>query len=236
MKLEKDIKVAVLLFSGFLAGCAHRPPLSPPAPPPPPPLERTTVRDFLVSGQVERPGFGLYSYLLMTQKPLAQDLSMQARWRAVVSAVLSLPASPSGPEVLTAADRICLNNTYLPVSAAPLNGNSVSIDWVLDHYDYTRAALLAAKFNSESHQLGPYIVSVESPLTAIQRLEAQSDHYFYMDLSSSEPNIASTAVLNFKKQVAQPRYWQGSWSSTIRLAILNAISELAAVLPLIHSH
>lgn len=162
---------------------------------------------------------------------------MQARWRAVVSAVLSLPASPSGPQVLTAADMIRLNNTHLPVTAAPLDGNSVSVDWVLDHYDYTRAALLAAKFNNESHQLGPYIVSVESPLTAMPGLEAQGNqHYFYMDLSSSEPNIASTAVLNFKKQVAQPRFWQGSWSSAIRLAILNAISELAAVLPLIHSH
>lgn len=205
------------------------------APPPAPILD--TGRDFLLSSQHEKPGYGLYSYLLWWNVPSEQDRS---RYLSVISAFLSItsveveegavPAVDAQGHPAPAVDVVQprnLNVAYIPVTSPPPQG--VTAEWVLDHYDVTRARLLLHRIPKSLHS-GPYIVSMLHPL---QTRLAASDHVLFQDLSSPAitNELAAAWIRQFQVQASKQQFWRPNMMTNFVLDVRGQVAELAVDIP-----
>ena len=185
--------------------------------------QRETGRSFLVAGQREKTGYGLYSYLLFGSPPT--DASRE-RYLKAIEAYLSLVLDISGLEKYFAPSE--LNITYLPINASlPENLDAKALSqWVVEHYDYARARFLL-KAISGGNRDGPYIVSALTPLSGSP---AGSGH-LEQDLSQVPPQLARSWVKEFLNQVSQEHFWEARTLPQVRLKIRTTIAILAAGLP-----
>lgn len=175
---------------------------------------RETGRAFLLKGQPEKPGYGLYSYILFGARP---GPATRERYLRMLAAYVDIP-EVSRLETERAACE--LNVTYLPLrgespSPAP------SAEWLLENYDYDRARLLLGALKG-SHRGGPYIVSTYKPLGGVRELSGQ---FLYQDLSSTPPDIVVLWVKEFLTQVEQERFWE---ERTVMQCILTLRQSIAA--------
>ncbi len=198
-------------------------------------MPRVTGRAFLLPDRQEDPGYGLYSYLLLGAKP---DTATKARFAAVLVRYLLLEESSAARGYCTNA----LNVTYLPLNESPPADiwearlsvltvdnplDSSPLEWVFEHYDYTRAAFLLAKVPGDSaHVVGPYLVSHTLPLGRVARLESE---YLWQDLSAVEPRLAGAWMKAFKRQAAKRHYWRSTLGETWALELRNAIASVSSV-------
>jgi len=224
-------------------------PLPPPAaamaaPPPPapamaaaPPQIVETGREFLLSGDHEKSGYGLYSYLLWSNNPSEQD---RKRFLTVIAAFLSIPRAKveEGSEMavdseghqVAAAESVKpqnMNVAYIPVTAVP--PAQVTADWVLDHYDVARARILLARVPKSPHG-GPYIVSALRPLRANL---AAGEHCLFQDLSSPSitDDLAYQWIQLFQSQAAQQEFWKPNMMASFTLTVRDQIGSLADKIP-----
>lgn len=208
----------------------------PAAPPPPPPILETG-RDFLLPGDTEKAGYGLYSYLLWWDNPSQED---KDRFINVVSAFLRMPkiAAVEGTEkvqsstgTMTASvesiPKTNLNLAYLPVSIRPPEG--VSAKWIVDHYDVVRARMLLRKL-PRKYESGPYIVSTVRPLGA--GLSA-TDHYLFQNLSAPviTPELADAWIRNFQDMATDKEFWKPPVMRDFALNLRSMVAELAQDIP-----
>lgn len=217
------------------------------APPPPPvvasmpplalPQIVETGRAFLLSGDHEKPGYGLYSYLLWANHPSDQD---RKRFLSVIAAFLSIPraAVEEGTEMavdsqghsVPAAEAVQaqnLNVAYIPVTALP--PAQVTADWVLDHYDVARARILLARVPKSLHG-GPYIVSTLHPLRANL---AVGEHCLFQNLSSPTitDDLAYQWIQLFQSQAAQKDFSKPNTMANFTLNVRDQIGSLADKIP-----
>ncbi len=174
----------------------------------------------LIKGRSERKGYGLYSYLLVAVPPVGPD---KERVQKFIQTYLDQILAVKALESYFKSSQ--LNLTYLPVDSEP--PDKVTVDWVLDHYDYARAQFLLASF-PEKHGSGPFIVSALHPLAGQGTVMG---HYVFEDLSSVPPSAIQFWIQQFMSQTAQERFWQPNTLDTVALRLRTAISIAAAGLP-----
>lgn len=218
------------------ATMAEPPPMEQPAPPPPPQIE-ATGREFLLSGDKEKPGYGLYSYLLWHDPPAAPD---RDRFLTIISAFMQLTkvsiqegdvlvANSEGPltkpaETIAKAN---LNIAYLPLNASP--PESPTADWILDHYDTNRAQILLGRVNRR-YKSGPYIVSTLTPLNAPL---PQDSHFLFQDLSARvvPPEVAAKWIAKFQDQASSQDFSKSDKVTDFILTLRTTVAALAIDIP-----
>src|SRR5438445_45688 len=177
-----------------------------------PPGGRETGRAFLIGEQPEAKGYGLDRYLVFGTPPTG---ATRERYLNLIAAYLeSIPPVGSFKGSL---ERFELNIAYLPLKDSPPvefskscselpcgTGNVAFAQWVLDHYNYTRArVLLRAVPAGGTHRNGPYIVSSLKPLSMTPTLPLP---YLSQALSSVPPHLVLPLLTEFVDGAAQERF------------------------------
>jgi hypothetical protein len=194
---------------------------------------RVTSGAFLTPLQNERPGYGLYSYLLFGSRP--ETLS-SVRWQRFEQTIAAFLDIPSAAEVAQYVDADRMNISFLPVIVSqrelPLAAQprvfhfdperlashatehqalgravptgSDTACILVSNYDYARAQVLLSIF-VEPHQEGPYIVSVGQPLS---QAHTPPQQYLYQDLSSVPPDLIRLWVNEFIAQSREQEFWK----------------------------
>jgi len=177
---------------------------------------RETGRSLLVQGKKEEEGYGLYSYLLFGSPPSDAN---RKRYREAIDSYSKLI-----PDITILEKYIQhkeLNITYLPVDSSP--EDAISVDWVLEHYDYARARVLL-RFILGDNRNGPYFISALEPLTGKKTI---SDQYLYQDLSTVPEELIHIWVKEFLNQAAQERFWAKNKAKMFVLKLRTTIGVLA---------
>ncbi|HYL12608.1 MAG TPA: hypothetical protein VEV41_06215 [Terriglobales bacterium] len=184
--------------------------------------QRDTARSFLVKGQKEKGGYGLYSYFLLGSPPTD---SSRARYLKAIQAYVNLIPIVSGLEDYVSADK--LNLTYFPTKS-PLPPKPTD-EWLLENYDFARARMLLDLLPGV-HNDGPYFVSALKPLSGAERVASQ---YLFQDLSGVPPegDLMSSWIKEFMSLAAQERFWEPKTAEVLTLKLRTTISVLAAGLP-----
>jgi hypothetical protein len=192
---------------------------------------RETGRSFLVSGEPETTGYGLYSYLLLGSPPTAAS---RERYLKAIEEYLRFP-DLTRLETFNLPYRT-LNITYLPIKVPPepavldqltdeRYGEAAA--WILKQYDYERARVLLKDLPG-THREGPYFVSVLRPPSWNN---PPSRPYLYQDQSSVPPHLVSLWAREFLNQAAQEQFWQERTAAQLALKLRTSIGILATGLP-----
>jgi hypothetical protein len=219
---------------------------APPPPPPPPILD--TGRDFLVAGDpAEKPGYGLYSYLLWWSAPPDND---RARFRNIVSAFLgqiqnigvengttlvknsqgNLVPSPESKPIKN------LNIAYIPTTEPPPDNcrsfppADTCADWVITHYDTQRSKALLMQLERYTHKqyrTGPYIISTLHPLSA-----GLPSPPLFQNLSASymSKDLAIAWIRAFQNQAMSQQFWKADAMQTFALNLRSTVETAAATI------
>jgi hypothetical protein len=195
-----------------------------PGPPPQSPAAYgyATWRALLVRGQPQRPGFGLYSYMLLGGPP---DGEAKERFLAFVKAYLDLIADVKGLE--SSQSPAALNITYLPVDSDP--PENVDANWVLAHYDYSRARQILTSVHTARGR-GPFIVSALKPLDGSFVIPTPN---LIEDLTSKPAGVVEFWVNQFLVQTTQQQFWQSSSLRSVALSLRTAIAYAAEGYPIV---
>jgi hypothetical protein len=229
--------VAVLFNSPGATVEEPAPDMAAPPPPPPPPQILATGREFLLSGDKEKPGYGLYSYLLWYNPPAPQD---RDRFLTIITAFMELSTvslqegdvlvPDSEGHLAKPAETIPkpnLNIAYLPLNAIP--PQSPTADWILDHYDTSRARILVDRVN-RGYKSGPYIVSTLAPLNSTL---ARDSHFLFQDLSARvvPPEVAAQWIAQFQNQASSPDFSKPDQVTKFVLHLRTTVADLAIRIP-----
>ncbi|MDM0021094.1 hypothetical protein [Variovorax saccharolyticus] len=175
---------------------------------------------FLVRGQAEPAGYGLYSYFLLGAPP-----DEQARERVLKSIDAFLKTTPSLAALEAVFERGELNANQMPVDApAP---DRPSAQWILEHYDYVRARAILARIDG-SLRKGPYLVSVletagtRGPMPAPLLLQ---------DLSTVPAHLVGDWYRLFLDQAAQEQFWESRRLEAVGVRMRTIVGVLAEGLP-----
>jgi hypothetical protein len=175
---------------------------------------------FLVTGQHETPGYGLYSYLLLGGAP---DDTTNDRYLRVLDAYLRKMPHVSRLEEYFPPDQ--LNATYVPVTSVPVSPPNAK--WLLEHYDFARARFLLRRLPGNLRR-GPYFVSALRPLSVPG---GEPREYLLQDLSSVPPHLVDSWVIAFLDQSSQERFWKTSAVRQLGLKMRTIIGVLSLGLP-----
>lgn len=192
---------------------------------------RETGRSFLVSGQAETTGYGLYSYLLLGSPPTPAN---RERYLKAIEEYLRFP-DLTRLETFNIPHRT-LNITYLPIKVPPdpsvldqladeRYGEAAA--WMLKQYDYERARVLLRDLPG-THREGPYFVSVLRPPSWNN---PPAGPYLYQDQSAVPPHLVSLWAREFLNQAAQEQFWQERTAAQLALKLRTSIGILASGLP-----
>ena len=183
-----------------------------------------TGRSFLSAGDLEEPGFGLYSYLLLASAPANDE--EKDRDLAVLGAFLQL-LSDVGELESSGAAKSDLNVTYLLLTERP----AVKLppaDWVLAHYDFPRAKVLLHLFGQDLLG-GPYVTSTLSPLS---RASSAPDHHLWQNMTHVNKNVAASWVQEFERRASHQDFWDPDRRNETILKLRDFITTAATALSL----
>jgi hypothetical protein len=179
---------------------------------------RDTGHALLVKDTNERPGYGLYSYLLLAAPP--DDATRDRYLKLMESFLQQVPAIEDLEKYF---DRKQLNITYVPVTES--STAALSAQWLLDHYDYARARFLLHALDGD-HSQGPYIVSSLQPLG-----KGSTAPYLSQNFSYVPPRLVPMWVAVFMNQAAQEHFWEASSVTKMVPTLRTAVAILAEGLP-----
>jgi NADH:ubiquinone oxidoreductase subunit 6 (subunit J) len=181
---------------------------------------RVTGNEILKEGAIERSGYGLYSYALLSHAPSEADAP---KYRSFLTALLQLP-SARGEEKYIGRERI--NITYLLLKTYPEDWNLLHIeskvDYAILHYDYERAAVIIASIPGR-HGTGPLITSALSPITG----NVEPRPILIQDLSKAQPALMAAYVSKFVAQAKQPNFWEEDALATFAVDLRNVLETAA---------
>jgi len=177
---------------------------------------------FLLAGQKEAVGYGLYSYLLFGVAP--NEVSRDRYLRVIDSYLGQIPHVTRLEAYFKPSQ---LNVTYLPVTLVP--GTSPTAKWLLDHYDFARARFLLRSLPGNLRR-GPYFVSSLYPLG---KAEGLSPEYLIQDLSGVPAHLIDAWVVEFLNQSAQERFWKPATLEQLGLKLRTIVGVLGVGLPVV---
>jgi hypothetical protein len=181
-------------------------------------------RDLLVHGSHEDGKYGLYSYILLGSR---SNDSNSERYTVVLQAYLAL----EDIRLETYFPTMELNATYVPVDKAP--SSDLSVQWLLDHYDYSRSRFLLKRLQILDGD-GPYIVSALHPLGGEDSPEAHKNGtYIFQNLSTVPVSVVPLWVRQFRSQTTQQRVWQNRSIGTLALNMRTILAVASEGLPMV---
>lgn len=185
----------------------------------------SSSRGYLLPHETESPGYGLYTYLLLSGRPQSEEELV--RYLKTLEAGLKLMREHNDLGRYVRPSQ--LNSTHIPVTQLPI-GNETDPNFarkVLSVYDFARAKVLLNKFE-KMYDRGPYLVSVKTPLTSASEVDPA---YMFMDFSNITPELAATSVKHFESLAAQERTWTEQSVRDLRLKIRNLFAVAGRVVP-----
>jgi len=198
MSTKHEIAAFLIIVSCILSGCASSTVGVRSQPDESRGLSRETGRAFLIDTQTETPGYGLYSYLLFGSRP-TNDLERKRYLEAITNYVNAMDDIAGLGKYIRPKE---LNVTYVPLDLPP--PLDPTPQWILKHYNYSRARLLLRIFQRQLRS-GPYIISTLKPLSF---LKVPPDKYLFQDLSTVPPSVISIWVREFISQAGKERFWE----------------------------
>jgi hypothetical protein len=181
-------------------------------------------RHYLLPGDVEPPGYGMYSYLLFSSPPSTAE--ERNRYLKTIEACL-LVLQDVDDFLRRHVRRRNLNATYIPLKHLPDTGKS-NADWaasVLAAYDYGSAQILLARIRQTRHG-GPYLVSVLKPLS-----DPGASAHLWEDLTGVVPELAWNWIKFFTYLAAQERSWSEDSLQRFGLRLRNLIAVGSRIPP-----
>jgi hypothetical protein len=186
-----------------------------------PTMPRVTGVAPLLPDQREQPGYGLYSYVLLTHVPEESELP---KYRAFLTSMVELPVAS---DLSRYVQKIRINITYFPLKMAPSDWDGMAVprrvDYVLAHYDYARGTAMLASLPGPMGA-GPVIASVLKPLSYDQFPHP----VLVQDLSKAQPDLMGNYVKEFCDQAAKDHFWEEKSLEAFSLHMENFL-ETAAV-------
>lgn len=186
-----------------------------------------SARKYLFPNEVEKPGFGLYSYLLFPERPRTEK--EKALYMQILESCLRMMESVE-EHLAIHRETGELNATHIPVKMAPKSSEGLS-EWaanVLAVYDYTTAQKLLDKLGNEYRQ-GPYLIAVLNQPLSERKSPVQE--YLLGDFTGREPKLASQVVDLFTYRAAQQRTWVHETLPSFRLNVRNLVAVAGKVVP-----
>jgi hypothetical protein len=181
-------------------------------------------RYLLASNESEEPGNGLYSYLLIGERP---DRPKHQTYIDLMESFLRLAFEVGEYERLK-VDQAKRNIMYVPVTAmAPKeiasSGGRQLAEWIVDHYDHARARDLMSRGGRSTS--GPLLLSLTRPLGR----EEAGDRGVTLsqDLSIIGTHLWPAALREMLLQQSQDGAWDGASLSRIAWKVRVAIAVLA---------
>jgi Tetratricopeptide repeat len=176
-------------------------------------------RGFLVPGDHEPTGYGLYSYLLFNAPP--RDQAERARYLKALEAHLLL--LPPMAELERHKRLSQLNLTLVPVRQLSSEIDKLEVDEaaakVLSAYDYARARVLLDDLGIDATQSGPYLLS------RMPGVVGETSLRLFFDMSHVEPKLVWDWTRKFSWFAAQERSWSEVALHTLQLNIRNVIAK-----------
>lgn len=180
-------------------------------------------KTFLVDGQKEPVGYGLYTYILFGAPP-RNDTERERYLKALESYLLVIRPIEE-MEHYRPQER--LNITLIPLLEEPvvLEGNLTGPEQVrqlaiklLEIYDYTRAQVILADFGVSRIASGPFLAS--------RRGLAEGSDAFQLrqDISHVSPNLVGDWTETFFMLATQESSWTIQTLQKLRLNMLNVIA------------
>lgn len=170
----------------------------------------------------EDDGYGLYSYIIFGSPPGPAKIEI---YLSLLRAYLDMFHDVD--VFAKSIPKQQLNITYLAVSPTtkpPGNGEDLA-GWLLNNYDYGRAAIIAANAGLTPTG-GPYIVSSLAPLS--EAGQAKTRIIFQQDLSWVSANLMPLYLTQFEKRVSgRPTTWSESTMESFALELRTVIQATA---------
>jgi len=186
-----------------------------------------SAKRYLFPGDVETPGFGLYSYLLLSAPP--KDADEKARYLKTIEAYL-LMLQNVDDYLARHVPPSSLNATYIPLKVAP-KAATTNVDWaasVLEVYDYATAGILLRRVNQDLTG-GPFLISVLGPLSRMSQSDLSAR--LHENLTGVTPALAWDWVRWFTYLAAQQRSWSQTTLQRLGLTVRNVIAVGGTVTP-----
>jgi hypothetical protein len=189
----------------------------------------TTGRSFLVGNEAEESGFGLYSYLLFSSRPVS-DTEKQ-RDLAVVRAFVDGMQDVGDLEASGVA-KGDLNVTYLLVVGHPPE-NVPSPEWVLSNYNFARAQALLLLLGRGGHDVlrGPYVVSGLTPLSHLTQVP---EPHLWQDMSSVSATVAASWEKEFMRCANRKQFWAPDTRNQALLGLRDLIANSAEAMIMVN--
>ena len=184
--------------------------------------KRLTGYAFLLRGQAEESGYGLYSYILLDHHPSAEE---HDRFVALLVAVLARPTVGS---LQSYVSRQHINVTEIPLEVdrpeeiARAQTPEKMAGWILDNYDYGRATAILGSLPQRAGP-GPVIISVLHPANP----EESPRPVFFQDLSHAQPKVMATYVGQFVQQAGKERFWDEPALAAFSVGLSNFLETAA---------
>lgn len=191
---------------------------------------RETGRDFLINGEDEAKGFGLYSYVLLGSEPEGES---RERYLSGLEAYLRFPGVAALELYIPRNE---LNITYLPLRAPAddeflqaliISDYRSASEWLMRNYDYARARAILRRLPGDNRD-GPYLVSFSEP---VREGLSVSRPYIFQNQSWVPPQLISHWVNEFLNQAAQQDFSNTRGSQQLVLKVRTIIGILAIGLP-----
>jgi hypothetical protein len=175
---------------------------------------------FLLKGDKETDGYGLYSYILFGSRPAE---ATRERFLKALEAYITLQESVASLEA-SGIKRRSLNVTYVPVTKKFNEKGRPTAVWLLENYDFARARAILSLLPGPYRTEGPYIVS---RLERLGTSDPVQGNYLYQDLSIKEPKVIAGYAREFLNQAAQERFWEKRTAKNIALNLQNTLFLMA---------
>lgn len=183
-------------------------------------LGRLHGRVLLLPGEKPRDGLGLYSYVLLGDKPTPQTKGIYLQ---VLQAIAKLPDLSDHKEMNPKR----LNGIHIPLTRKP---ESLEAAELLDCYDFPRAKAILMALGQEYHRPGPYLIS---SFLKIDVHKEQEKPYLVEDLTGAPPNVVDPWVGHFLAQAVQETPWNSQLleklAAGLRIQLAKAVYQVAAI-------
>lgn len=166
-------------------------------------LRYTPSRSYLTQNENERTGFGLYSYLLFSERP---NKSNRTKYLKILKTYHDKLEEVE--DLKRYIRRDSLNVIYLPLKYKPepslyYSEEDKKYEWLLKNYDYSRAKFYINKVESKTGR-GPLFISYSKPLSQVGTITKE---YLVQDLSGVHEDVAVLWVEKFLEVSSKPHYW-----------------------------
>jgi hypothetical protein len=190
-----------------------------------------STRSLLMPAAHEATGYGLYSYILFTERPVDQDRGL---FESILQSYLAVLHDQERLEAEFPEDfpKSKLNVAYVPIGR-PLpddfDQRDDQVAWLRNHYDYDRAFAFLTRLRTlpqaDAVLLGgtAWLVSCLHPLSGRE----DPSPVLPQDLSAVPARLIPDLMRSFASQTTQPRDYNPHAMFRLRLDLRIAIGQLA---------